>query len=147
LLAAQFRHLSWFSQRNAFVSMIAPEAIESMLTNATANAETLTISKARPDTLAPALPALYFLVLATNDNAVLQDLTPRLSVFTDSEEWAYADYQKIYRDTQTYARREAALEARCAELQRQLAAMQNASAMPPVAHQSWLGRLLKRLSS
>jgi ubiquinone/menaquinone biosynthesis C-methylase UbiE len=144
LLGARFRHVRWFSQRNAFVSMIVPEAAG---VNTTANAETLTISKAKPDAHAAALPALYFLALATNDDATLLDLTPRLSVFTDSEEWAYADYRKIYQETQTYAKREAALESRCAELQRQLAATKTTAAAPPAVHDSWLGRLLKRLSS
>ena len=147
LLGERFGHLCWFSQRNAFVSMIVPETPGIAGASVATNAETLTLSKARPDTPAPALPALYFLVLATNDSATLQGLAPRLSVFSDSEEWAYADYRKIYRETQTYARREEVLEARCAELERQVAAMQTAAATPSPAHESWLTRLLKRLSS
>ena len=147
LLGARFRHLCWFSQRNAFVSMIVPETLGVAGASVASNAETLTISKVRPDTFASALPALYFLVLATNDSTTLQGLAPRLSVLSDSEEWAYNDYRKIYRETQTYAQREAVMEARCAELERQVAATQTTSVTPPAAHESWLARLLKRLSS
>ena len=147
LLGERFGHLCWFSQRNAFVSMIVPETLGVAGASVASNAETLTISKVRPDTLASALPALYFLVLATNDSTTLQGLAPRLSVLSDSEEWAYNDYRKIYRETQTYAQREAVLAARCAELERQVAAMQTSAATPSTAHESWLARLLKRLSS
>ena len=142
LLGARFRHLRWFSQRNAFVSLINPET-------AAVSGETLTISKANPESLLPALPALYFLILATNDSAAFEALTPRLSVFSDSEEWAYSDYRQIYRASQLSAKREAALEARCAELEKQIASLR--SPAPVVSslemEQSWLSRLFKRLSN
>lgn len=150
LLGARFRHLRWFSQRNAFVSMIVPETLDAAGTAIATGAETLTISKAKPDTHAASLPALYFLVLATDDSAELERLTPRLSVFSDSEEWAYSDYRKIYQLTQTAGKREAALEARCVELERQLAALRTptiATPAPRHAEESWLTRLRKRLSS
>ena len=142
LLGARFLHLCWFSQRNAFVSMIAPET-------AAISGETLTLSKANPESPLPALPALYFLVLATNDSAAFEALTPPLSVFSDSEEWAYNDYRKIYQASQTSWKREAALEARCAELEKQIASLR--SPAPVVSsremEQSWLSRLFKRLSN
>ena len=142
LLGARFRQLRWFSQRNAFVSLITPET-------AAFDGEMLTISKANPESLLPALPALYFLVLATNDSAYFEALTPRLSVFSDSEEWAYNDYRKIYQASQTSWKREAALEARCAELEKQIASLR--SPAPVVSslemEQSWLSRLFKRLSN
>ena len=117
--------------------------------------ETLTISKARPDTRASALPALYFLVLASNDNAI-KSLPLPLSVFSDSEEWAYNDYRKIYQASQSGSKREAALAARCDALEEQISAMQtqskaapnaNPTAAPRNVEQTWLARLLKRLSS
>lgn len=150
LLVARFNCLSWFSQRNAFVSMIVPEALEVPGTVAVAGGETRTISKANPQTLAPALPALYFLVVATNDGTAMDRLTPRLSVFTDSEEWAYDDYRQSYQAMHSAAKREAVLEARCVTLQQQIAALEAAAhaarlSAPPA--QSWLARLRKRLSS
>lgn len=143
LLGARFRQLRWFSQRNAFVSLITPET-------AAFDGEMLTISKANPESLLPALPALYFLVLATNDSAAFEALTPRLSVFSDSEEWAYNDYRKIYQASQTSWKREAALEARCAELEKQIASLRAQAGATPAQglnEQSWFAKLLRRLSS
>lgn len=150
LLGARFRCLSWFSQRNAFVSMIAPETLEVPGTVTAAGGETLTISKTKPDALAPALPALYFLVVATNDGTAMERLTPRLSVFSDREEWAYNDYRKTYQATQSGGKREAALEARCAALEQQISALEaqgNSARLSQPAQESWLTRLRKRLSS
>ena len=155
LLGARFQHLHWFSQRNAFVSMLVPEALETPGATMAISAETLTISKARPDTRASALPALYFLVVASNDNAI-KSLPLPLSVFSDSEEWAYNDYRKIYQASQSGSKREAALAARCDALEEQISAMQtqskaapnaNPTAAPRNVEQTWLARLLKRLSS
>ncbi|MEQ1519126.1 MAG: class I SAM-dependent methyltransferase, partial [Usitatibacteraceae bacterium] len=143
LLRARFEHLRWFSQRNAFVSMIIPEALE---TGGNAGGHTITISKASPDALAPALPALYFLVLASNDVATLDALAPRLSVMNDSEEWAYADYRKLYQETQGFAKHEAALKARCDALEAELASLQAAKSTPSAEEPPWLSRLLKRIS-
>ena len=150
LLGARFQHTSWYSQRNAFVSMIAPETLEVPGAVSAAGGETLTISKASPDTLVPALPALYYLVLATNDSVIAERLTPRLSVLSDSEEWAYSDYRKIYQATQSGGKREAALEARCAALEQQISALEaqgNSARLSHPAEESWLTRLRKRLSS
>ena len=155
LLGARFQYLHWFSQRNAFVSMLVPEVLETPGAEMAISAETLTISKARPDTLASALPALYFLVVASNDNAI-KSLPLPLSVFCDSEEWAYNDYRKIYQASQSGSKREAALAAHCAALEEQISAMQsqanaergeNAPAAPGKVEQTWLARLLKRFSS
>ena len=143
LLGARFRHLRWFSQRNAFVSMIAPET-------AAIGGETLTISKSHPESLLPALPALYFLILASNDRAGFDAMAPRLSVFSDREEWAYNDYRKIYQASQTSGKREAALEARCAELETQIASLRaqaGATTAQGLNEQSWFRKLLRRLSS
>ena len=148
LLGARFQYLRWFSQRNAFVSMIVPDAAEAP-GGVAAGGETLTITKATPDTPAPALPAVYFLVLATNASATLERLTPRLSVLSDSEEWAYSDYRKIYQASQLSWKREGELAARCAELERQILALQTAAIpipMPGPEQQTWLRRLLTRLS-
>ena len=150
LLGARFQHMRWYSQRNAFVSMIVPDAFDASSAAIATVGETLTLSKASPDTLAPALPALYYLVLATNDKNALEHLALRLSVFADSEEWAYNDYRKIYQTSQRLWKREGELEARCADLESQILALQNVTAplrKPHAEPQSWLRRLRKRLSS
>ena len=144
LLGSHFTQLRWFSQRNAFVSMITPQVLEA---GGTAGGQTLTISKARPDALAPALAALYFLVLASSDEATLDGVTPSLSVMSDSEEWAYNDYRKIYQETQAFAKHEAALRARCAALEAELAAARSSKIATPVEQPApWLSRLFKRIS-
>ncbi len=122
LIDARFKHSRWFSQRNAFVSLIVPDT-GSLSPALAIGGESLTISKGKPDAIAPPLDALYFLVLATGDDAAADQLTSRLSVFSDREEWAYNDYRKIYQATQYYATREAELLARCVELEQQLAAL------------------------
>ena len=153
LLAARFTHSRWFSQRNAFVSMIFPDAEASVKAGAS-EGETLTVSKTKPDTLAAALSALYFLVLATNDTTTLESLAPRVSAFVDTEEWAYNDYRQIYRAARAFGSREAELEARCAALEKQIATLQTQAPpqqtetpAPITGHDSWLARMLKRLSN
>ena len=154
LLSARFRQTRWFSQRNAFVSMIFPDATEGSVKAGASEGETLTVSKTKPATLAAALPALYFLVLATNDITTLESLVPRVSAFGDSEEWAYNDYRQIYRAARACGNREAELEARCAALEKQIATLQTHAPPPqtqtpaPIhGHDSWLARMLKRLSN
>jgi SAM-dependent methyltransferase len=155
LLDARFGHLRWFSQRNAFVSVIAPEILHTSAVPPAISGETITISKASPAAVAPSLPALYFIVLASNDRDTIDHTSSRLSVFSDSEEWAYTDYRNLYQAYQAGLKRDAAHEARCADLERQLAALQPATQAPPVAASvpvssqpegSWFTRFLKRLS-
>ena len=153
LIDARFKHSRWFSQRNAFVSLIVPDA-GGAFPAAADGGESLTISKATPDAIAPPLDALYFLVVATSDDAAANQLTSRISVFADSEEWAYNDYRKIYQATQYNARREAELLARCAQLEQQLAAftkgateVSQAASVRAEKQESWLTRFSKRLGS
>ena len=155
LLGAHFRHTRWFSQRNAFVSMIVPEVSEPHGPAIAASAEVLTISKAKPDARAAALPALYFLVVTTNDSATLDQLAPRISVFGDTEEWAYGDYRQIYQASKRLLQREAELEKRCAELEQQIATLHQPvstapatvlSTSPVPENASWLTQILKRFS-
>ena len=147
LLGKRFRHLQWYSQRNAFVSTIAPEGLDTSGLTTPVAAETFTVSKTSPATPAPALPAMYFLVVASNDNTAT--IAPRLSVFADREEWAYNDYRKIYQATLTAAQREQVLEARCAILEQEVSALK-ATAKPTstsvTGEESLVKRLLKRLS-
>ena len=142
LLAPRFAHLRWLSQRNAFVSLIAEDG-------AAAAGESLAVSQQAPDQPVAALPALYFLVIATNDAAALADIPPRVSAFTDAEEWAYNDYRETYRGFRHYMQREQQLEAECAALRGELDACRSGN--PAVAHpastDSWLARLIKRLAN
>ena len=151
LIEVRFRHTRWFSQRNAFVSLIAPDAAGNYPVSADVG-ETLTISKDKPDAIAIPRDALYFLVVATNDDAAADQLSSRISVFTDREEWAYNDYRKIFQATQYYAKREAELVARCGQLEQQMADLKSGTIEVPQAvsapveeNESWLTRMAKRL--
>ena len=110
LLAPRFGHTRWLSQRNAFVSLIAPEKADS------APGESLTVSQATADQPAAPLPALYALVVAGNDGAVIAALPLCVSAFTDAEEWAYNDYRNTYRKYVKAANAEVELQARCQTL-------------------------------
>jgi 2-polyprenyl-3-methyl-5-hydroxy-6-metoxy-1,4-benzoquinol methylase len=149
LLGKRFRHLQWYSQRNAFVSTITPEGLDTSGLTTPVAAETFTVSKASPATSAAALPALYFLVVASNDGDAAATVAPRLSVFTDCEEWAYNDYRQVYRAMRTAAQREQALEARCAILEHEVSALRTAAkptSSSVTGEESLVKRLLKRFS-
>ncbi|MEP7157620.1 MAG: class I SAM-dependent methyltransferase [Betaproteobacteria bacterium] len=128
LLSPRFAHKRWLSQRNAFVSLIAPE-------EPAAGGESLTVSQTASDQPAPALPALYDMVVAGNDAAVITALPLRVSVFSDAEEWAYGDYQATYQKYLKHANAELELRARCEALSAEVEALLAASAatMAPTA--------------
>ena len=136
LLGERFKHMRWFSQRNAFVSMIVPDTGEGAIVAGTICGETLTVSKASPDTLAADLPALYFVVVAGNDDVAMQSVAARISVFGDSEEWAYNDYRKIYQASVASWAREQVLSARCAELEQQLSALRGPANAAATDHEA-----------
>ena len=146
LLAPRFGHTRWLSQRNAFVSLIAPDKPD-----ATAG-ESLTVSQAGADQPTAPLPALYELVVAGNDAAVIAALPLRVSAFTDAEEWAYNDYRDTYQKYVKHANAEVEQRARCDVLAAQVEALHATSAAniaPPAAPapaESWLVRAIKRLS-
>lgn len=94
LVSGHFAHTRWWSQRNGFYSLIAPAAGN----DSSMSVEVVVVSKAAPQDEYPALPALYFIVTAANDNAALAKLTIGTSAFTDAEEFAMNDYRKIYRE-------------------------------------------------
>ncbi len=150
LLAPRFAHRRWLSQRNVFASLIAPEQPDGDA-RGTAG-ESLVASQASPDVPAAALPALYYLVMAGNAEATLNQLPARFSLFTDSEEWAFNDYRDTYRGFQHYLQQSQELEVANAALRRELdalrAAPSPAPAAPPAAtDESWLARFIKRLST
>jgi ubiquinone/menaquinone biosynthesis C-methylase UbiE len=177
LLASRFKHLRWHSQRNGFYSMIAPEAAPTVNTNPIIHghfqaqmpedARLLTVSKASPHEPVAPLPALYFIVFASDDEAAFNAAHSTVSAFTDAEEFAMHDYKKIYRDLvkldgwhrealaaaevrdREHARDMAALRAELATAQ-QCAATSAATSAPNPAtstNDSWLVRLIKRLSA
>jgi len=154
LLAPRFGHTRWLAQRNAFVSLIAPEQPDK------AAGESLTVSQLAADQPADSLPALYDMVIAGNDSAVIASLPLRVSAFTDAEEWAYNDYHATYQKYLKHANAEVALRARCDLLEAQLKAHESqlsafkATAATDAAadetqstHDSWLARMIKRLSA
>jgi ubiquinone/menaquinone biosynthesis C-methylase UbiE len=149
LLAPRFRHARWLSQRNTYVSLIAPE--ESL----PAGGESLTVSQAASDQTASPLPALYDMVVASNDATVIAGLPLRVSVFTDAEEWTYNDYRDTYQKYVAQVARSNELQARCETLAAQVEALHAASAASlapaasptaPTTADSWLARMIKRLS-
>ncbi len=149
LLAPRFSHLRWLSQRNMFASVITPEQPSGE--SGSVAGESLVATQASPDTLAAEPPALYYLVIAGNDEAALNQLPVRLSLFTDSEEWAYNDYRETYRGLRHYLQHSQELEAANATLRGELDALRAAVAPAPVADtrkpvDSWLARLIKRLA-
>jgi ubiquinone/menaquinone biosynthesis C-methylase UbiE len=122
LIDSRFAHSQWLSQRNGFYSVIAPNtsAGAAFKTSAPSAGETITLSKAQPEIAAATLPPLYFIVIASNNLAALNALTPRTSAFTDSEEWAMKDYYMAYREWRKETARREALERENAELKKQL---------------------------
>jgi SAM-dependent methyltransferase len=145
LLAPRFAKRRWLSQRNAFVSLIAPEDLANI------GGETLTVSQTASDSPVAPLPALYDLVVAGNNGTAIEALPLRVSVFSDAEEWAYNDYRNTYQNYVKSVAAEMELRARCAGLEAELSALRGA---PPivtdisrVAEESWLVRTIKRLSS
>lgn len=144
LLAPRFAHTRWLGQRNVFASVIAEMG-------ATAG-DALTVSAQSPDVAALPLPALYYLILATNNAATLEKIPARVSVFNDVEEWAFADYREIYQKYVTLAHRETAWQERIDALTAENNALhvKTVTAATPAAVEattdSWLVRLAKRLS-
>jgi ubiquinone/menaquinone biosynthesis C-methylase UbiE len=122
LIDSRFAHSQWLSQRNGFYSVIAPNSSTgaAFKTSAPSTGETITLSKAQPEIAAATLPPLYFIVIASNDAAALNALTPRTSAFTDSEEWAMKDYYMAYREWRKETAKREALERENAELKKQL---------------------------
>jgi ubiquinone/menaquinone biosynthesis C-methylase UbiE len=172
LLASRFKHLRWHSQRNGFYSMIAPEAALAINANPNIHGHlqaqmpedprVLTVSKVSPHEKVAPLPALYFIVFASNDEAALNAAHTTVSAFTDAEEFAMHDYKKIYRDLVKldgwHRDALAAAEARDREHAREIAALRaeletanqrvtSATLPAPAAGDSWLVRLIKRLSA
>ena len=144
LLAPRFARLRWLSQRNAYVSLIAPENLEN------AGGESLTVSQTASDAPVAPLAALYELVVAGNTSAIVDALPLRVSVFSDAEEWAYNDYRDTYQKYVKSAHAEMDLRARCAALEAETNALRSGMPSPvgesPAPSDSWLARMIKRFS-
>jgi 2-polyprenyl-3-methyl-5-hydroxy-6-metoxy-1,4-benzoquinol methylase len=166
MLAARFTHTSWYSQRNGFYSLIEREhpagnplehpsnaSIGAVFQPLSAQlADVTTISKNAPTQHAASLAPLYFLVFAANDPQALP--ATRLSAFTDAEEFAMNDYRNTYRAwmnlNTAHRALQATADARAAEIESlhaQLADAQKRVAPVPSERDSWLTRLIKKLSS
>ncbi len=143
LLSPRFMHRRWLGQRNLFASVISAESPADSCAG-----ESLVTSQATPADAAPQAAPLYYLVFAGNHAASLEAIPDRLSVFTDAEQWAYNDYRDTYKGFQHYLQRTRELESGNAALQAELAALRAAGpATAPVIDESWLARLIRRLSA
>jgi ubiquinone/menaquinone biosynthesis C-methylase UbiE len=118
LVAARFPHSAWYGQRPTFYSVIAPEQSHG------AQAQVLEVDEARPGEAAGEISSvLYYLIAASRDPAALARTPPALSVLADRNDWVRKDYEKVYRLlTSTGAERDA-LQAKVAELEKQVGQM------------------------
>jgi ubiquinone/menaquinone biosynthesis C-methylase UbiE len=151
LLEKRFAHMRWLSQRNGFYSLIAPianpstgAAFEALLPG---DAHVITISKAAPQQTAVPLPALYFLVLASENAATIEHSKIGTSAFCDAEEFAMNDYKKIYRDLVSLSQKHQALHDEIAALQRENARLREQPSAPQVNTDSWFTKFIKRLTT
>jgi ubiquinone/menaquinone biosynthesis C-methylase UbiE len=151
LIAKRFAHTTWFSQRNGFYSLITPgtnpsigEASQALLPG---EAHVITVSKESPQQIAPPLPALYFLVLASANAATIERATIGTSAFCDAEEFAMNDYRKIYRDLVSLAQKHQTLHDEMAALQRDNARLREQTSAPQTNTDSWLTKFIKRLTT
>ncbi len=151
LLEPRFAVWRWLSQRNLFASLIVPEGeAEDLAETSPLLGESITVSQANPERLGSPLPALYYIVLAAQQQATLAACNTRVSIFSDSEEWAYKDYYDAYRNLRDYQQREqdltthyAALQAECDRLK---AAAQTQICTPEMRPPGLFGRLKKLFS-
>jgi ubiquinone/menaquinone biosynthesis C-methylase UbiE len=166
-LAKRFQHAKWLSQRNGFYSLITADATQNPISHGRFEpvspqmADVLTVSKAVPLETTANHAALYFLVLASDDAATINNVAATTSAFTDKEEFAMNDYRKIYRDLVNLAEKHqrlhdalAAKQHEIDELRAELALAE--SRAPHEVHfayranddnsNSWLRRLTKLFS-
>jgi ubiquinone/menaquinone biosynthesis C-methylase UbiE len=151
LIAKRFANAVWFSQRNGFYSLIAPE--ENPSTGAVfkallpGDAHVITASKKSPQQIAAPLPALYFLVLASANAATIEHATISTSAFSDAEEFAMNDYKKIYRDLVSLSQKHQALHDEVAALQRENTRLREQASAAPINTDSWFTKFIKRLTT
>jgi ubiquinone/menaquinone biosynthesis C-methylase UbiE len=151
LIAKQFAHARWLSQRNGFYSLITAEAKPSTDAASQAllprGAHVITVSKSTPQQIAAPLPALYFLVLASANAATIEHATISTSAFCDDEEFAMNDYKKIYRDLVSLSQKHQALHDEMAALQRENARIREQASATPINTDSWFTKLIKHLTT
>jgi ubiquinone/menaquinone biosynthesis C-methylase UbiE len=113
LIVPRFAHALWYGQRPSFYSVVWSE-------EGAARGEIFEVSEAAADAPSPghARP-LYFVVIASASRARLAEITPRLSVLADRDEWVHRDYEKVMRDLEAMHRRSNDLDGQLARAQRQ----------------------------
>jgi hypothetical protein len=151
LIAKRFAHARWFSQRNGFYSLIAPEsnpstggASQALLPG---DARVITVSKSAPQQIAASLPALYFLVLASANVATIEHAVIGTSAFCDAEEFAMNDYKKIYRDLVSLSQKHQTLHDEIAALQRENVRLREQPSQMQTDTDSWITKFIKRLTT
>ncbi len=176
LISPRFPHSHWHTQRNGFYSLITPESESDAPPSTQQNPSTgrrlgailpedahvITVSKTAPQAHAKTLPALYFLVLASANQATLAHAVIGTSVFSDAEEFAMNDYKKIYRDLVSLAAKHqvlhdeiATLHSQNSQLIRQLSELRNGiqaparttMTAPSLKPDSWFTRLIVHLTT
>ena len=118
LLSTQFKHVRWFTQRNGFHSMIAPEVSEVPEVSETYAA---TVSRAHvdatmriesmPERAGKIAPPLYYLAFVANDASVLDALPLTMNAFTAFEDNQVDVFMQIWRHSQHLEQKISHLEA------------------------------------
>ncbi len=153
LITPRFAHTHWLSQRNGFYSVITPELTTNPSTGGASqafladDAHVITVSKTAPQQLGSSLPALYFLVLASENTATIEQAAMGTSVFCDVEEFAMNDYKKIYRDLVSLSEKHQALHNENAQLREQLSVKFLPAEIPMQNTDSWFTKIIKRLTT
>jgi SAM-dependent methyltransferase len=120
LVASRLPEVAWYGQRPSFFSVIAPEGAL-----ARAEGELVEIGEADGSEATHALSRpLYFLVVASRGAASIASLPPALSVLADRDDWVHRDYEKVMRDLEATAGRATQLDARLADRERAISALQ-----------------------
>ena len=120
LVAARLPELAWYGQRASFFSVIAPEGEV-----ARAEGELVETGEADGSEASHALSRpLYFFVVASRSAASIASLAPALSVLADRDDWVHRDYEKVMRDLEATAGRATQLDARLADRERAISALQ-----------------------
>jgi len=127
LVAARLPRLAWYGQRPSFFSVIAPESVPSGAAAGGATAgELVEIAEAGASEPTHALShPLYFLVVASRSAASIASLPPALSVLADRDDWVHRDYEKVMRNLEATVARGASLEARIADGESSITALQD----------------------
>ncbi|HUQ27036.1 MAG TPA: class I SAM-dependent methyltransferase [Usitatibacter sp.] len=93
LVGGHFPHIAWYGHRPTFFSVIAPEGLTP------AAAELHEVAQAdTAESRASLSHPLYFILVAGQSRAAVDEMPPILSVLSDRDDWVHRDYEKVMRD-------------------------------------------------